>query len=136
MLAALLVHSAPPESSRNYRSTGVSPTLSPTDTDAPRRKRARIEPPELPLASICLNARLGDDDDERKATEGQATADDDRTKNLPLDPVKLRKGLLKAMFDVASADDTKEASRKKMYREWKEATELAEEVPSIDPISA
>ncbi|KIM31887.1 hypothetical protein M408DRAFT_327284 [Serendipita vermifera MAFF 305830] len=131
LLAALLAHSAPPEKARNYRTTVASPTLSSGDAEGPRRKRARIEPPELPLPSICLNARLGDDGEEKDAEEREST--DEAINTSPLPPATLRKGLLKAIFDIASASDTKEANRRKMYREWKEATELAEEMAIIDP---
>jgi hypothetical protein len=130
MLAALLAHSAPADNVRNYRSTVTSPALSSRESDGLRRKRARIEPPELPLISICRNVRLGDDEDQENG-DGQ-DAPEEETKPVPLAPEKVRKGLLKAMFEIASADSTKEANRKKMYREWKEATELAEEVAPID----
>lgn len=124
MFAALLIH-ASPDSVQNYRSTGSTPTLSPREesSDTRRRKRARIEPPEPPLAAICTNARLtaeqpqGEDEAEEEATEGPT----------PLPPSEVRKGLLKVMFDIASSDDAKEVSRKRIYRAWKDATELAED---------
>jgi hypothetical protein len=33
------------------------------------------------------------------------------------------------MFDIASGEDTKESSRKRMYRAWKDAIELAGDAP-------
>lgn len=114
MFAALLAHSAPEGAVVNYRSTTNTVTLAPRDSDGGRRKRARIEPPELPLKALCHNACL-------EAHKGDA-----EEAEKPLSPKELRKGLLKAMFDVASAEDTKEVSRKRMYRLWREATEQAE----------
>jgi hypothetical protein len=134
MLAALLAHSAPPDKARNYRSTIANSALSSRESDGPRRKRARIEPPELPLICICRNAQLGDEEDQENV-DGQDDPEEG-PKLLPLAPEKLRKGLLKAMFVVASADSTKEANRKKMYRAWKEATELAEDMAPSDPLVA
>jgi len=128
MLAALLAHSAPLGEVQNYRSTVVSPAFSSRESDWSRRKRARIEPPELPLKFVCLNARLGDDEGQENAETQDST--EERSKAAPLPPEKVRHGLLKVMFEVASAADTREANRKKMYRVWKEATEQAEEVTS------
>jgi hypothetical protein len=79
---------------------------------------------------MCRNARLGDEEDQENV-DGQDDPEEE-PKLVPLAPEKLRKGLLKAMFEVASADSTKEANRKKMYRAWKEATELAEDVAPSD----
>lgn len=125
IFSALLIHSNP-DLVQNYRSTGSAPTLSPRDLDGTRRKRARIEPPEPPLAVICRNARLNADEQGRDEEEqnGEKTT----TELNPLSPKELRKGLLQAMFDVASKEDTKEACRKRMYRSWKDASELAEDL--------
>jgi ribosomal RNA-processing protein 1 len=121
LFGALLAHSKPQPSTPNYRSTVAAPALSPKDSDNQRRKRARIEPREPPLAALCKNACLA-------VSPGESDA------HVALPPSEVRKGTLKAMFDIASGDDTKEISRKRMYRAWKEATELAEETERADDV--
>ncbi|KAG8816649.1 hypothetical protein FRC17_000246 [Serendipita sp. 399] len=115
---ALLAHSIPADSLPNYRPTASGSALS-RDGDGQRRKRARIEPPPLPLASISTNACLQYGSNESN--------EEDSIEPTPLPPKELRTGVLKAMFDIASGEDTKEISRKRMYRAWKEASEQAEE---------
>jgi len=100
--------------------------LSPHDDDRPRRKRARIEPPELPFAALIKNACLTAEVAQKEGEEG---SDEENTAPKPLSPDELRKGLLRTMFDIASGEDTKEASRKRMYRAWKDAVELAGDAP-------
>jgi ribosomal RNA-processing protein 1 len=128
MFSALLTHSQPADHVQNYRSTVSTHTLSSQDSDNHRRKRARIEPPEPPLAAICRNACL---DVEGNQSDGQDASRDPKR----LNPQELRKGLLKAMFDIASNEDTKEVSRKRMYRSWKEATELTEDIESKEVVT-
>ena len=60
---------------------------------------------------------------------GEEGVDEENTAPRPLSPDELRKGLLRTMFDIASGDDTKESSRKRMYRAWKDAVELAGDTP-------
>jgi ribosomal RNA-processing protein 1 len=100
--------------------------LSSHGDDRPRRKRARIEAPELPYAALIKNACLTVGVTQKAGEEG---ADEENTAPKPLTPDELRKGLLKTMFDIASGEDTKESSRKRMYRAWKDAIELAGDVP-------
>jgi hypothetical protein len=124
MFAALLIH-ASPDSVQNYRSTGPTQTLSPREeSDSRRRKRVRIEPPKPPLASICTNAQLTA---KKTLEEGEGVDEQPTEASRALPPGEVRKGLLQVMFDIASRDDTKEVCRKRMYRAWKDATELAEE---------
>ena len=100
--------------------------MSPHDDDRPRRKRARIEPPKLPYAALIKNACLTVGDIQKAGEEG---VDEEDTAPEPLSPEELRKGLLKTMFDIASGEDTKDSSRKRMYRAWKDAIELAGDTP-------
>jgi len=100
--------------------------LSLHDDDRPRRKRARIEPPEPPYAALIKNACLTVGDAQKA---GEEEVDEENTAPKPLSPDELRKGLLRTMFDIASGDDTKESSRKRMYRAWKDAVELAGDTP-------
>ncbi len=100
--------------------------MSPHDDDRPRRKRARIEPPELPYAAVIKNACLTAGIAQKAEEEG---ADEGNTTPKPLSPDELRKGLLRTMFDIASGEDTKDSSRKRMYRAWKDAIELAGDAP-------
>ncbi|PVG00915.1 Nop52-domain-containing protein [Serendipita vermifera] len=128
MFSALLTHSLPADNARNYRSTGDTSTLSSHDSNNQRRKRARIEPPEPPLPAVCRNACLD-------AGSSQQEGQDESSEPKPLNPKELRKGLLKAMFDTASKEDTKEVSRKRMYRSWKEATELTEDMENKEVVT-
>ena len=113
----------------SYRSTILTPPLSPHDDDRPRRKRARIEPPEPPYAALIKNTCLAAEATQQVEKEG---TDGENTVPKPLSPDELRKGLLRTMFDIASEEDTKEASRKRMYRAWKDAIELAGDAPHED----
>lgn len=110
----------------SYRSTILTTPLFPHDDDRPRRKRARIEPPEPPYAALIKNACLTVGVAQKGGEEG---ADEENTAPKPLSPEELRKGLLRTMFDIASGEDTKESSRKRMYRAWKDAIELAGDAP-------
>ncbi|KAG8857720.1 hypothetical protein FRB91_010957 [Serendipita sp. 411] len=121
LFKALLAHAMPSDSVPNYRSTTSGSALS-RDGDGQRRKRARVEPPPPPLPSICTNACLQYDENEESEGDNDASAGP-----KPLTPKELREGLLKAMFEIASGEDTKEVSRKRMYRAWKEASEQAED---------
>lgn len=103
--------------------------MSPHDDDRPRRKRARIEPPELPYAALIKNACLTVEDIQ---SAGEEEVDKENTAPEPLSPDELRKGLLRTMFDIASGEDTKDSSRKRMYRAWKDAIELAGDAPPED----
>ena len=109
-----------------YRSTILTRPLSPHDDDRPRRKRARIEPPVLPYAALIKDACLTVGAAQEAGEEG---ADEENTAPKPLSPDELRKGLLRTMFDIASGEETKESSRKRMYRAWKDAIELAGDAP-------
>lgn len=111
----------------SYRPTILTPPFTPHDGDRPRRKRARIELPEAPYAALIKNARLTAEVVQREG-EGEGT-DEENTAPTPLSPDELRRGLLRTMFDIASGEDTKEASRKRMYRAWKDAVELAGDSP-------
>ena len=110
----------------SYRSTILTTPLSLHDDDRPRRKRARIEPPELPYAAVIKNACLTAEVAQEAEEEGTG---EENTTPKPLSPDELRKGLLKTMFDIASGEDTKDSSRKRMYRAWKDALELAGDTP-------
>ena len=129
LFSALLQHSRKSDLP-NYRSTILTPPLSPRDDDRPRRKRARIEPPKPPYAALiknaCLTAEVAQEEGDQKEGEG---ADEENIAPKPLSPDELRRGLLRTMFDIASGEDTKEASRKRMYRAWKDAIELAGDAP-------
>ncbi|KAF9454115.1 Nop52-domain-containing protein [Macrolepiota fuliginosa MF-IS2] len=84
----------------------LAPT--PRSEDEPALKRLRKETDPYP--NLVANACIKD-----PKTSG------------PLDSTVLRKKLLRAVFEVASLPETKDASRRKMYAIWKEGAEETEE---------
>ncbi len=71
-------------------------------------KRKGVEPP---FAHIMANSCLSHPKEETK-----------------MSPVRLRKALLKEMFDTASLPNTRETNRRKLYAVWKEAMADDEDV--------
>ena len=86
----------------------------------------RVEPPRLPYTALVKNACLTAGVVQKG---GEEESDEENTAPKPLSPDELRRGLLRTMFDIASGEDTKEASRKRIYRAWKDAIELAGDAP-------
>lgn len=78
--------------------------LQPPAASDPPRKRQKLETPQFTdlLSNACL---------------------DNPTKQGSQDKSKLRAGLLKLIFDIASNEGTKDANRRRLYAIWKANTE-------------
>lgn len=111
----LLAASAGPSSSNVHASTALDEEDSADEEEGRSPKRPRVATQELGFLHLCSSCALDAAALSESALTGIGTASE------PVAPGPLRRALLARLFEVASAPETRDANRRKMYAFWKVA---------------